>query len=102
MCTCRHSTMVRRTVNTWWNVLPEICTDVSELVNASSLTNKPALSDMVKDAITEAYCWIMWKGRNDAAFNGRVLNPLIMANNIQSIVFSWIRSRCRNGAALNW
>ena len=87
--------VVRSAINRWWNVLPETSNDVSEMLNATRLPNKPTFSDKVKDAIMEAYCWVMWKGRNDVLFNGKCFNPLIAANGIQSVVYSWVRYRCR-------
>ena len=98
----RHSMVVRSAINRWWNVLPETSSNVSEMLNATRLPNKSTFSDKVKDAIMEAYCWVMWKGRNDVVFNGKCFNPLIAANDIQSVVYSWVRYRCRKGVSISW
>ena len=49
-----------------------------------------------------AYIWAMWKGRNDVLFNGGNFNSLIVANNIQSWVFGWIRCRSNDNSGLSW
>ena len=88
MCTCRLSLAVRRAVNRWWDVLPEHCNDVPELLKVLRLPKKMTFIDTVKEAIVEAYCWLMWKRRNDVVFNDRCFHPLITANDIQSVVYS--------------
>ena len=90
---------VVRAINRWWRFLPESCRDFRELLNA---TKKTTFTYKVKDAITEAYCWAMWKGRNDVVFKGKVSNMLITANDIQSVVYSWVRYRSSNGRSVRW
>ena len=72
------------------------------MLNATRLANKPTFSDKVRDAIMEAYYWVMWKARNDVISNGKCFNPLTAANDIQSVVYSWARYRCRNGVSITW
>ena len=64
-----------------------------DLAGEMSLGKKPKNLERVKNAIYQAYCWVLWKGRNNEIFNGVSFNPYLAANEIQSIVFSWVTIR---------
>ncbi|KAJ9537532.1 hypothetical protein OSB04_030265 [Centaurea solstitialis] len=57
--------------------------------------------ERIKDAIVQAYVWVVWKGRNDKIFKGDTLDTLRAANDIQALV-SWICNRSDFGKNLRW
>ena len=79
-------------------MLPDNCNEVQSLVDAAKIPGKPTRIDLVKSAITEAYCWVLWRHRNDVVFNRKAFNPSIAVNDIQSYVFNWVRIRGRGGS----
>ena len=99
---CNKTAEVRRVVNRWMDCLPENYTEFMDVLRADINLNQSGISTLIRDAITQAYCWVIWKGRNDVVFNRGVFNPLIVANNIQSIVFSWFCNRSSFGKNLSW
>ncbi|KAJ9566154.1 hypothetical protein OSB04_002120 [Centaurea solstitialis] len=91
--TCTKPTEVRRIVNKWWNVLPESCNNTNEVLGSFSSMKHASNGEIIKDAIVHAYIWIVWKGRNDMIFKGEAFNIFRAANDIQSLVYSWICNR---------
>ena len=100
--TCRKVLEVRKAINRWWDILPEQNSDFQEFANAVKLPTKPNNSDLVKGALVDAYFWLIWKGKNDVVFNGRSFNSLVIANEIQSVVYSWVPNRSCLGKSRNW
>ena len=92
---------VQKAVNSWWMIFPDD-EDAKEMVFSTVQYLRKAKYDQIKDAVIQAYSWIIWKARNNAIFNNMHVNPLNIANEIQSLVFEWIRSRSRGGSNLNW
>ena len=81
---CNKSQAVRRAVNRRWDVLPDNCDNLHDLCGVERTTNQPSPHTLIKDAILQAYCWEVWKGRNEAAFNCKSFISLAVANDIQS------------------
>ena len=57
---------------------------------------------LVRDAIIQAYAWVVWKGRNDEIFKGETFIPLKAANDLKFLVFMWVCNRCAFGKKLSW
>ena len=70
--TCENSIEIRCLINRWWhNALKEDCHSRLEVFGADSNHRKANNEDLIRDAIIEAYAWMVWKGRNDAIFKGQ-------------------------------
>ena len=67
--------------------MAEDCNDVKALCDVKRSSNKLTSLDLHKDAMIQAYCWAIWKGRNDVVFEGKPFNPLVITNDIQSTVY---------------
>ena len=70
--------------------------------------NRPrrsAKDKIMSEVLIQAYTWLIWKHRNAMIFNNVPFNPLKVANDIQAVVFNWIRYRSSlvcNGSWTEW
>ena len=99
---CAKSTEVRRTVNRWWDVFSENCSSMDEVLGSYNGSNKVSRNETIRDAIIQAYVWVVWKGRNGVIFKSEAFNTLRAANDIQSLVFSWCCNRSSFGKNMTW
>ena len=88
-------------VNRWWNTLPEDCNNFSSLWEAEVSKNANS-TYLIKDAILQAYSWVVWTKRNEAVFHGGSFNPLLVANEIQALVFCWVCNRGGRDKSISW
>ena len=100
--TCQKSREVRRAVNRWWSVLMEGGGNCHDPADGFILGKQPKNLDLVKNAIFQACCWVLWKGRNEEIFKGVLFRPILAAREIQSIVFSWVSNKSRFSCNLLW
>ena len=96
---CKKAKEVRLVSNVWWKIFAEDANNLDSLITGTGANRKVRL---IKDAVLQAYFWFIWKGRNEAVFNDARFNPGVVANNIQSEVFFWVRNRSNFGNNLNW
>ncbi|KAJ9543387.1 hypothetical protein OSB04_023094 [Centaurea solstitialis] len=69
---------VRRSINAWWQIFPVDGTDYNGQI--ASLTN----AKFAKEVARYAFLCIIWKKRNEMAFNGTPFIPLLIAHDIQT------------------
>ena len=93
---------VRKAVNCWWDVIPESCAGIQGLCGDHRHSKKMNTFELIKDAVMQAYCWAVWKCRNEVVFNCKSFNPLVVANDIQSVVYSWFCYRIFKGKNYSW
>ncbi|KAJ9565416.1 hypothetical protein OSB04_001382 [Centaurea solstitialis] len=100
--TCPKSTEVRRAINKWWSdAIPEPADSLLGVLGTDLDLSKSSKREVIKDAIVQSYTWVVWKARNEELFNGKPFCPLRAANDIHSLVFSWVSSRSKVGFSLN-
>ena len=99
---CRLTGNVRKAINFWWKVFPERCSSMEEYFVAGRTANHDIKNTVIKEAIFHAFTWAIWKGRNDVVFNRKPFNPLLIANFIQTSVFSWVCNRSEIGRNRPW
>ncbi|XP_023736870.1 uncharacterized protein LOC111884805 [Lactuca sativa] len=77
----------------WCDVSIQRFLSISDFVNfAASWGNCPK-KRKIFIAICYGFLWCMWKARNDVWFNKIQLNSSKLADNVISMVFSWLKSR---------
>ncbi|KAJ9558649.1 LOW QUALITY PROTEIN: hypothetical protein OSB04_013263 [Centaurea solstitialis] len=97
------STEVRRAINKWWSdAIPEPADSLLGVLGTDLDLSKSSKREVIKDAIVQSYTWVVWKARNEELFNGKPFCPLRAANDIHSLVFSWVSSRSKVGFSLTW
>ena len=89
-------------MNRWWNTLPEDGDAVKAAWSEDVSLNKPRKDALIKNAILQAYCWVVWSKRNEMFFRDGSFNPLLVANGIQSLVYSWVCNRGGVGKPVSW
>ncbi|KAJ9567006.1 hypothetical protein OSB04_002972 [Centaurea solstitialis] len=52
----------RKSVNRWWNVLKEECSSMQDVFGLSTRTNDSGKIETTKDAIVQAYTWVVCVG----------------------------------------
>ena len=100
--TCTKSTDIRKMVNKWWDVLAVRGDNLNAIFGSFKGMKQASKDDIIKDAIKQAYIWVVWKGRNDEIFNGVHFSTFRAANDIQSLVFSWYCNRSSFGKSTSW
>nr|KAJ0227864.1 hypothetical protein LSAT_V11C100001760 [Lactuca sativa] len=77
----------------WCNVSIQRFLSISDFVNfAASWGNCPK-KRKIFIAICYGFLWCMWKARNDVWFNKIQVNSSKLADNVISMVFSWLKYR---------
>ena len=62
---CRLSSEIRTAINRWWNFFPLVCGSVNDLFNIRCPPGSIGTPNIIKVVVIQAYCWTIWKGRND-------------------------------------
>ncbi|KAJ9558563.1 hypothetical protein OSB04_013177 [Centaurea solstitialis] len=98
---CRRAIEVRQAVNLWWNLLPSQPTSVQSFFEEIRGERRRGWCK-IKEVAGQAYIWAVWNGRNGAIFNNKAFGPIRTANDVQSQVFFWCKSRDKRFRSLNW
>ncbi|KAJ9553570.1 hypothetical protein OSB04_017615 [Centaurea solstitialis] len=99
---CILATETRRALNRWWDILKVNLRNFDDLFGHNGNHRENDVKLLLKETITHAYIWAIWKARNDKVFNGVPANPLRIANDIQVTSFHWFGSRFKKGKPLSW
>ena len=97
---CDKAIEARGVINTWWKVFASNGRRLDEILIADGDNNRKVST--IKSVILHAYIWLIWKSRNTVAFKGTPCNPRIIANDVQSESFLWIKNRSVFGNSWNW
>ncbi|KAJ9551779.1 LOW QUALITY PROTEIN: hypothetical protein OSB04_015824 [Centaurea solstitialis] len=99
---CCKAEEVRKAVNKWWNIFPNGCNLLSDIIDRGMEAVQTDRTYLVRSVVKLAYIWTMWLGRNDAIFKQVPFNPLRTANLIQSTSYHWLDCRSSLGSRLTW
>ena len=99
---CKKTWEVRNLINSWHNTFNDSCSNRQEVFGTFNNKKQASRVEIVRDAIIQAYTWVVWKGRNDEIFKGETFIPLKAANDIKFLVFMWVCNRCALGKKLSW
>ena len=93
---------VKDAINKWWKVFPSSGCRIEDLCSTYHGGSRNGKREDIQEAVTMAFTWASWKGRNEVVFKGGTFNALPIANEVQSLVYFWIRNRSNFGATIGW
>ena len=99
---CRKTAEARDAINKWRLDLPTTGSRLEELCSIPTNMTKTSIKETVRQAMMMAFTWSIWKVRNEVIFKKGKFNALFVANEVQSLVFLWIRYRSLFGSTLSW
>ncbi|GJX30645.1 RNA-directed DNA polymerase, eukaryota, reverse transcriptase zinc-binding domain protein [Tanacetum coccineum] len=85
----------------WWhipNTSFQYLQDVISLADHSPLQSK---SSRFFDAVVQTTIWSLWRFRNNTIFSTKRPSRVLLFNDIKTLSYHWITSRCRN-SSFNW
>ena len=85
----------------WCNILDPSIGSVNDLISFAVHWGRCPKKRKIFIAIIYGFIWCGWKARNDRAFNKVRISPMVLADNILTEVFGWVKFR-GNYKNCNW
>ena len=83
----------------WW---PKNAMYTQDIWSLPSSITRDKLRHRVCKMIIAAFCWTIWRYRNNKLFNGTFKNEKEIFREVKFLAFDWIRCRSKFGSLVNW